>query len=858
MSDVTLEDDIAAWLADRPDWQKDVTARFCRNESLSAEDVAAIADQLVAETYPVAAGITAADIPGSSATGKPVAIGAVLDVRGVNALLPDQRLTFAKFGLTIVYGDNASGKSGYARLIRQAVTARVKAALLGDVFAQQRHDQQATFEFTVADAQHIWRLGGVSSQSLSSVRFYDEECGDAYVTSASEIHYRPSALTVLDRLSSACDALQQELNSRLAANQQQRPELPLLFEGTVAATFLTSLSADITSSQIDEATKLADDHGTKLAKNLTEEARLKGTDPSKEKSRLSSLAAHWTTVRDQIVRQEAALSEDALADVQTDHAKAAELREAAKIASATDFDAEPLPGVGSETWRVLWEAARAYSVSEAYHDHTFPLVGENAVCVLCHQPLGGEASDRLTRFQAFMSDTTERDASAAERTLATTRESLVQLTTQPASLTTALSQLQAAGEDVASVEEWFTAAYAVGKSTVSWIEGSVDDLPARVIDGCTTAIESKVKTLRDQSAAIDDSTFRATLDALSADVRELQARTALADAIAALVTEVDRLKSRAKIEAAKRLTDTTGITRKATDLTTVHVTSIVRDQFTRETERLHLRRVTLDPTGGRKNVTLEHKPKLLGATVNARIDSVLSEGEQTALGLAGFLTEVEFDGSKSAIVLDDPVSSLDAGRRSRVAKRLVELAQSRQVIVFTHEATFVNALNKEARDQGVGVAERAIIREGERPGKATDKHPWSIKDTRARIGELEAELARLRKDRLQLDSDQYQKRAQEWGGMLSQTWERAVNLEVVSELVDRGTNEVRPRMFRMLSAITDKDDSDFQAGYARASEWAPRHDQAPETNYIPPEPDELEAELKRLQAWAERIRSYKK
>ncbi|MDH6236284.1 AAA family ATPase [Cryobacterium sp. CG_9.6] len=855
---MTLEDDIVSWLADRPDWQKDVAARFCRNESLSVEDVAAIADRLVAETYPVAVGITAADIPGSSATGEPVRIGAVLDILGVNALLPDQRLTFAKSGLTIVYGDNASGKSGYARLIRQAVTARVKAALLGDVFAQQRQDQQATFEFTVADAQHTWKLGDVSSLSLSSVRFYDEECGDAYVTSASEIHYRPSALTVLDRVSSACDALQQELNSRLSANQQQRSEMPLLAEGTVAATFLSSLSADTALPEIDEATKLADDHGTKLAKNLTEEARLKGTDPSKEKARLSSLAAHWTTVRDHVVRQEAALSDEALAGVQTDHAKAAELREAATIASATGFDAEPLPGVGSETWRFLWEAARAYSLSEAYHDHTFPLVGEDAVCVLCQQPLRGEASDRLARFQAFMKDTTERDASAAERTISITRESLVQLTTQPAPLTTALSQLQAAGQDVASVEKWFTEAYTVGKSTVNWIDGTVDIFPVGVVDGFTTAIQSMIKTFGDQSAAIDDSTFRATLDALSADVRELQARTALADARVALVTEVDRLKSRAKIEAAKRLTDTTGITRKATDLTTVHVTSIVRDQFTRETERLRLRRVTLDPTGGRKNVTLEHKPKLLGATVKARIDSVLSEGEQTALGLAGFLTEVEFDGSKSAIVLDDPVSSLDAGRRSRVAKRLVELAQSRQVIVFTHEATFVNALNKEARDQGVEVAERAIVREGDRPGKATDKHPWSVRDTRARIGELETGLARLQKDRPQLDSDQYQKRAQEWGGMLSQAWERAVNLEVVGEIVNRGTNEVKPRMFRMLAAITDKDDSDFQAGYARASEWAPRHDQAPETNYIPAESDELEAELKRFQRWTERIRSYKK
>lgn len=65
-------------------------------------------------------------------------------------------------------------------------------------------------------------------QELSLIRFYDEECGDAYVTTASEIAYRPSALTLLDRLSAACERLQQELGKRLTDNKQQRPAMPLL------------------------------------------------------------------------------------------------------------------------------------------------------------------------------------------------------------------------------------------------------------------------------------------------------------------------------------------------------------------------------------------------------------------------------------------------------------------------------------------------------------------------------------------------------------------------------------------------------------------------------------------------------
>lgn len=100
------------------------------------------------------------------------------------------------------------------------------------------------------------------------------------------------------------------------------------------------------------------------------------------------------------------------------------------------------------------------------------------------------------------------------------------------------------------------------------------------------------------------------------------------------------------------------------------------------------------------------------------------------------------------------------------------------------------------------------------------------------------------------------RRAQEWGGRLSQAWERAVNLNVVNELVDRGTNEVRSMRCRLLVGITEQDNSDYQAGYAEASEWAPRHDQATGVNFIAPEPDERDAELTRFKTWVVRIKRY--
>jgi ATPase subunit of ABC transporter with duplicated ATPase domains len=272
---------------------------------------------------------------------------------------------------------------------------------------------------------------------------------------------------------------------------------------------------------------------------------------------------------------------------------------------------------------------------------------------------------------------------------------------------------------------------------------------------------------------------------------------------------------------------------------------------------LKLEGLMLGDRGGSK-AKHRQRPELIGTSGAHRPREILSEGEQTALGLAGLFTEVYFDDSKSTLVLDDPVSSLDHERRSQVADRLVELAKERQVIIFTHDLSFAGYLARSAKNKAVHLEERVIERNTSRvPGFIGTAHPWKAKDARKRLGDLDADLARIKRDCESWNEETYSDNVSAWAGRLSQTWERIIRTEVVNPVVDRATEDVQPKMLKLLVRITEDDNANFQEGYSKVTEWVARHDQSEDKSTVPPTVDELEVELQRAREWYERVKGYK-
>jgi energy-coupling factor transporter ATP-binding protein EcfA2 len=613
-----------------------------------------------------------------------VQLTAVADLHGVNALVNGQRLDLEPTGLTVIYGDNGSGKSGYARLIKRMVNARHSSDILPNVFQQTPDEPSGVMHYRVSGADRELTFPAAPPPELLKMSFYDEHCGDEYLTKESTISYRPSALTLLDGLIQVCGDVRAEIAAQIKTNEAGAMKLDLL-STTTAGAFVAALTAATTPAQVDTAAALAPGTNERLAAVLQEEARLMASDPQKEKARLAALARQARTLGQELSQLVTAVGDEATATRAGLRDKALTAREAASVAAAKSFDDEPLPGVGSETWRLLWNAARNYSITEPYADHAFPVTRDDAVCVLCQQPLQADAKSRFQRFEQYMSDTTERDAISAEYAFAATLEELRRLSFTTPTRTASFSAIEGLDRTLADTAETLQSKLEHQRDAILVHLTSLDDAPQPVPE---FDVSEKLNTLADgldaRSAGTDVTQLQEVLAAATKEKAELQARIRLSESTDKILAEIQRLVDVKALKQARTGADTNGITQKASALTREYATDRILDQFTRETDRLKLQRVTLEDLGGRKG-QLSQRPGLLGAAKGTAARSVLSEGEQTALGLAGFFTEAVFDESKSAIIFDDPVTSLDHVRRDKVAERLAQLAQDRQVVVFTHD-----------------------------------------------------------------------------------------------------------------------------------------------------------------------------
>jgi len=855
--------DIISWINQRSTWQRNIFKRLAREEEIPDSYIAQIAKQLtdgkqIDLEQPEVSITDLTESSGEFDSPKLVSIG---NLKAINALLGDQTLTFEQSGITIIYGDNGSGKSGYARILKRISGAQHQEEILANVFENSTERQSAEVTYLDNDQQftEVWtqnhRIG-----RLKQIHFYDEACGNHYLQKETELTYRPSALTLLDSFAKQIERVSNEFEQLITIEQTKTFALPETTAGTKANLLLSSLSAKTSPTAIAALLNEHPNLETELQGLTQREAQLTTSNPTKEKLALQSVARAAESLWEHIKHIQENVNAETLEKIALLKKRALELRNSANtegIVSDTK-----LPGVGSTTWRALWNAAREYSMSEAYPDTEFPPSREGDYCLLCQQSLNVEARHRLDHFERYISSKLEKEAQAAENNFKEAQDKLIEFETNPSDLQTWLSAIpEDAGLNAVRIQQYITDAHKAQSQMITSLTSGNEHTRIDYPLFETSAIQKLIYEYRSRADKLDLVSFNTLLKEVTSKKAEYEDLLRIKLGEQQVRDYILHLQYLDLLKRKQREAATKPITLQINRLARTYVTETISEYFVTKAREMRLFQVTLSEPKGRKG-SLFQQPTLRSTdgdspTSKASTMSVLSEGEQTAAGLAGFLTEVYFDHSKSCVIFDDPMSSLDHQRRASVAQNIVNLAEDRQVIVFTHDVVFLSDVVKRADFCGIPICERSVERDAQhRPGQIINDFPWKAKRVTDRIQELNSLLASIKRDRSELSRSDYENRTSDWAGKLSETWERLIRSEIIYRVVDRSTTEVRPMMVRILAKITDADYNEFLAGYSAASTWARRHDKSEEVSYVAPEPDQMESEIDRLAATEKRIHKY--
>ena len=254
---MALLDEILAWTETSLTlWQRDAARRlFQEQQGLAVQDY----DDLYAllksghglpdpsNRRPVP--LAAEHLPARSIANTTVVLKAMRDLKHVNRIAPKQVLQFAPNGITVIYGGNGSGKSGYSRVLKRACRARdQQESVLADATDASAHKMipEASFDIEVGGAVKTvtWKRDTVPADELSTIAVFDSHCARAYLTAEQDVAYLPYGLDVVENLANkVLPELAKRLSEELSTIQVDVAPFASLVGETAVGKMVASLNA---------------------------------------------------------------------------------------------------------------------------------------------------------------------------------------------------------------------------------------------------------------------------------------------------------------------------------------------------------------------------------------------------------------------------------------------------------------------------------------------------------------------------------------------------------------------------------------------------------------------------------------
>lgn len=851
-----LEKQLVQWSDNQSPWKQDLLRRLALGEILADADYRTYANAAVSievdKTAPwrskpedmglfeVFNPLTEAHLTNISSEHDPVKVTRLLHVHGANDLAPGTNLEFSPDGLTIIAGKNGSGKSGLTRILKQVAASRSSEKILPNVF-QPEVTPKAVVGYSLGDESQgeelTWEHDSEPIESpMKRVRIFDSHAATAQLAGSNEVAYVPPTLQILGEYTEALQEIATIIENDQVQQNLRRAQWPDL-ESAAGLTIFENLGKQTALDELERISELTPDELKELDGIPAKISELTTSNPATQAVKARNIATQFAGLAKNIETIQKALSVSEITLAQKLKTEVQNAKTGLEDARRGLNQDGMITGTGNESWRRMWLAAKEFKESSD-HEHDFPQ--GISMCPLCVQTLNPEAKTRFELFSEFMANEAQKKLIAAQRLWDEKKNSLSSLTIKGLAPADTIALVGTYDETLAeSIEPILTRAESL-RNAID--ESSQTDAASEVPDpeNISESLEALAKKIREASQSEEDKATKLAEMHSSAEAVVLltkrQQSLSLRQNIAAKKTEIGAEHDRAilisRLSQAKSACGTSGASRKNSELSKEYVTAVC-DRFAEESEALGLHRVPVELVFDRSSrgvSFIKVSIKGVGSTVNG----VLSEGEQRVAAIAGFFADLTESGDQSTLVFDDPVSSLDQEFRVKVAQRLLQEAESRQVLVFTHDFTFVQYLYEEkvarerkARAQGLEHSETLtylhIARSPEGAGVPTSAEVWRHVSVRERLGRLrerqQAAAALFRGN----DLIAYEKEARDIVGALRETWEVFVEQELLNNVVTRHERSVQTQRLNKILELQTSDVAAVEYGMTIESRYMTGH-----------------------------------
>ena len=608
----------------------------------------------------------------------PLTITSLSDVIGVNALgtgnviKPDPHLT-------ILFGENGTGKTGYSRIFKALAESRtVDKEILGNIAHTQPEAMSAIIKYRLGDNDeqcHEWH-GEKGVPPFTRMSIFDSRAVKLHVDDDLDYTYTPAALALFEHVTTGVKSVQEAAKKEAGTLSAVPPDILSRFDGkTGVYQQIASLSAATDLAHLKSLAETDPDVDVRIEKQRTKVAELESNTISLKIREMQRVERGLSQVCEAV----RAIEDFDVDSYEQERRKLKQLKDDYRAFRATLFKEADLPLDPDDTWMLFIKSA------EDYRQHLEAHSAYDAECCLyCRQPLQDMARTLINKYAELLEDnlsTSIKDSKA---------------------------RLKALSERVTSVELSEARAFAQ-----EHIDSDEKPVYYHKIDQVINAFEAVYEAFSDSEQTTSPAINAVTVNSaeLETELKNLtQERKRLQDQdtnrTETLKEEKQHLaelgKSWIKIEEfvckakwVARLNDGSSqfrrLIRSLTDYTKRANKQFVDNNFdtlfAEECKALRAPELTVRHIGRtgraqrRRRLTGDHNPS-----------AVFSEGEQKVLAMADFLAEARLSGVTAPVVFDDPVSSLDHRRVGEVAERVAALSETAQVIVFTHDILFTAGL----------------------------------------------------------------------------------------------------------------------------------------------------------------------